>query len=149
MTMASQRAFAAGVALVLAAAMALGASAAEATGSRVEVFTVDAMPVVNARDASVHHVDAILRLEQQLSANLPSDPTRAQAIVAQRISKLGPGLEHAARRSAITLARCAQLGIQRVPAIVFDGRWVVYGVTDVDVARRIFSARTSDNRRSP
>jgi integrating conjugative element protein (TIGR03757 family) len=147
MTMASQRAFAASIAL--AAASALGGTAAQAAGARVEAFSVGALPMVNARDASVHHVDALLRLEQQLSANLPSDPSRAHAVVAQRIAMLGPRLEHAVREGSAGLARCAQLGIQRVPAIVFDGRWVVYGVTDVDAARRIFSARTLGNRRSP
>jgi len=89
----------------------------------------------------VYYLDAVVLLEQHLSAHLPTDPTQAQTLVAQRIAALGPQLEARARAGAEGLARAAQLGVQRAPAIVFDGKWAVYGITDVDAARRTFSAR--------
>ena len=36
-----------------------------------------------------------------------------------------------AKNAAIGLAKAVQYGIDRYPAIVFDGRVVVYGVTDL------------------
>jgi hypothetical protein len=37
--------------------------------------------------------------------------------------------------------------VQRAPAIVFDGKWAVYGLTDVEAARRTFSSRVPTTRR--
>jgi integrating conjugative element protein (TIGR03757 family) len=42
-----------------------------------------------------------------------------------------------AKNAAFGLAKAAQYGVDRYPAIVFDGRAVVYGVTDlVDAVER-------------
>lgn len=114
----------------------------------VEVFTLSTLPVTNAQGASVYYLDAVSLLEQHLSLNLPTDPTQAQAMVTQRMASLGPQLDARARSGAAGLARAAQLGMQRAPAIVFDGKWAVYGVTDVDAARRIFSNRNPAQGRS-
>jgi integrating conjugative element protein (TIGR03757 family) len=114
------------------AAMADGAS------PRIEVFTLSTVPLTNVRGATVHFLDSVVLLEQQLSANLPSDPQQARTLAAQRMAALGPQLRLRAGAGAAGLARAAQLGVSQVPAVVFDGRSVVYGVTDVDVARRIF-----------
>ena len=119
------------------AAMADGASPWSAS-PRIEVFTLSTVPLTNVRGATVHFLDSVLLLEQQLSANLPSDPQQARTMAAQRMAALGPQLRLRAGSGAAGLARAAQLGVSQVPAVVFDGRSVVYGVTDVDVARRIF-----------
>jgi integrating conjugative element protein (TIGR03757 family) len=113
----------------------------------IEVFTLSTLPVTGVQGATVYYLDAVALLEQHLSTNLPADPTQAQVLVTQRMSALGPQLEARARAGAEGLARAAQLGVQRAPAIVFDGKWAVYGVTDVDVARRTFSARVPAARR--
>jgi integrating conjugative element protein (TIGR03757 family) len=114
---------------------------AEGTALRVEVFTLSTLPLANARGATVYYVDSVVLLEQQLSANLPSDPRQAQAIATQRVAVLGPQLRAGVGAGAAGLARAAQLGVDRAPAVVFDGRWVVYGMTDVNTARRIFDAK--------
>ena len=67
---------------------------------------------------------------------LPPDPVnRARArLVLTRIEKdwyaLLPQLENAANG----LLKAKQYGIDRYPAIVFDGRAVVYGITDIQAA---------------
>ena len=127
--------------------LALHLAPADAAGPSVEVFTLSTLPVTGAQGATVYYLDAVVLLEQHLSAQLPTDPTQAQALVAQRIAALGPQLEARARAGAEGLARAAQLGVQRAPAIVFDGKWAVYGVIDVDAARRTFSARVPTARR--
>jgi integrating conjugative element protein (TIGR03757 family) len=113
----------------------------------VEVFTLSTLPVTNAQGASVYYLDSVSLLEQHLSLNLPTDPTQAQAMVTQRMAALGPQLDARARAGAAGLARAAQLGVQRAPAIVFDGKWAVYGLTDVEAARRTFSSRVPAARR--
>lgn len=127
--------------------LALHGGRASAVEPAVEVFTTSTLPVTNARDATVYYLDAIALLEQHLSLNLPPDPARAQQLVAQRIAALGPELESRTRSGAAGLARVAQLGLQRAPAIVFDGKWAVYGMTDVDAARRVFARLAPHERR--
>ena len=119
------------------AAMADGASPWSAS-PRIEVFSLSTVPLTNVRGATVYVLDSVVLLEQQLSAQLPSDPQQARTVAAQRMAALGPQLRRRAGAGAAGLARAAQLGVNQVPAVVFDGRSVVYGVTDVDVARRIF-----------
>ena len=114
------------------------AAMADGVPPRIEVFTLSTVPLTNVRGATVHFLDSVVLLEQQLSANLPSDPQQARTLAAQRMAALGPQLRLRAGAGAAGLARAALLGVNQVPAVVFDGRSVVYGVTDVDVARRIF-----------
>ncbi len=133
--------------LAIGAVFALHGVQVRAAEPAVEVFTLSTLPVTNARDATVHYMDAIALLEQHLSLSLPPDPARAQQLVVQRMKALGPGLESRARAGAAGLARVAQLGIQRAPAIVFDGKWAVYGTTDVDAARRLFARLAPIERR--
>lgn len=125
--------------LWLSCALLAVSAHAEAT---VEVFTLSTLPVTNARGATVFYLDAVTQLEQQLSQDLPADPVQAQAEAARRISALGPQLQARVRAGADGLARAGQLGVQRIPAIVFDGRSIVYGLLDVEAARR-FLARSA------
>jgi integrating conjugative element protein (TIGR03757 family) len=131
------------VLLAVAALSVLHGASAEApdADARVEVFTLSTLPLTNVRGASVYYLDGLTLLEQHLSANLPVDAPHAQALVSQRMQALGPQLQSRSRAAAEGLGRAAQLGLQRAPAIVFDGQWAVYGLTDVDAARRIFSSR--------
>ena len=124
----------------LAACLIALAASASAREVSMEVFTVSSYPIVNARGAPVHDLDSVARLELELSENLPGNPAQAHALVGQRMAALGPQLQQRAHQAAAGLARAAHLRVERVPAIVFDGQWVVYGVTDVDAARRIYAA---------
>ena len=133
--------------IALALAGAGLAPPAWSAGPTVEVFTLSTLPLTNVRDAVVYYVDTISLLKQQLSTGLPPDPRRAQALATQRIASLGAQLQSQARAGANGLARAAQLGVQRAPAIVFEGRWVVYGLTDVDAARRVYSGLAARDRR--
>jgi len=126
--------------VALAAALVQQATA-DGSPLRVEVFTLSTVPLTNVRGATVSYVDAVELLEQHLSANLPADPRQAQALAAQRMAALGPQLRARAGAAAAGLARAAQLGVDQVPAVVFDGRWVVYGMTDIDAARRVFDTK--------
>ena len=112
----------------------------------VEVFGTSAMSFKNAGNAPIYYLDAVSQLEASLSVGLPPDPQKAQAIVQQRMQAMGPQLQQRAKNGAIGLARAMQISIDRAPAIVFSGRWVIYGLTDVDQARRIFAAKTARAR---
>jgi len=137
--------------VVLAVSLTLGnaASAApeEVTPIRIEVFTAGDRPVqppVSDDTASlpsieVHEVDGIDSVETILSEGLPNAPEIAQRVVQERLGQVVEGSRlGAARVSAAGLLNAAEYGVDRYPAIVFDGDAVVYGVTDIDEALRYY-----------
>jgi integrating conjugative element protein (TIGR03757 family) len=108
----------------------------------VEVFTTADSPVngvtaLNTQPAyreiefHVYELDAIQRIEKKLSQGLTANPEQSKRVVLQRFQQLNE--EHRAQlhRAAMGLVKAAQFGIDRYPAIVFDGEVAIYGVTDI------------------
>lgn len=82
----------------------------------------------------VYELDGISYFEAQLSNALPVDPNHAKQIAIQRIQVLDEQTKAGVQNAAVGLAKAMQYGIDRYPAIVFDGKTVVYGVTDIGEA---------------
>lgn len=94
-----------------------------------------AHPLTNSVGARVVLLDAPERLEQQLSEGLPADPRQAVAIMQQRMRSAS------AQQLVRDLAKAHQdvtdawsLGVAKLPAVVVDRRYVVYGQPDVAAA---------------
>ena len=103
-----------------------------AVAGDVVAFTLSSMPLRTTGGATVHVLDARDGYEAAFGADLPANPERALAEARRR-------METPAGRAA--LARIAEaaagnvlagrLGVEKLPAVVVDGRYVVYGVRDV------------------
>ena len=76
-------------------------------------------------------VDGLERFESRLSEGLPADTKAARAEALRRVQQLDDTRMAPAKNAAIGLAKAVQYGVDRYPAIVFDGRAVIYGVTDL------------------
>ncbi len=110
----------------------------------VEVFTtadrhVQWEPETETRtaqniDLRVYELNRIQRFEAALSNDLPADPNQAKQIVLQRIQQLDEQAMPAIQNAAVGLAKAMQYGVDRYPAIVFEGEAVVYGLTDLSIA---------------
>jgi integrating conjugative element protein (TIGR03757 family) len=111
----------------------------------VEVFTTTQWPLAGedftsrqsagqGNEIHVYELDGIRRIETELSKGLAADPVQSEHIVLQRIQQLDEPIRTRMKSTADGLARIMQYGIDRYPAIVFDGQAVVYGVTDLAVA---------------
>ena len=87
-----------------------------------------------AIDLQVYALDGIQQFETQLSSNLPTDPDQSKQIALQRIQQLDEQTMAAVQSTAVGLAKAMQYGVDRYPAIVFDGEAVVYGLTDLSIA---------------
>ena len=85
-------------------------------------------------DLQVYKLDGIQQFETQLSSNLPSDPDLSKQIAMQRIQQLDEQTMATVQNTAMGLAKAMQYGVDRYPAIVFDGEVVVYGMTDLSSA---------------
>lgn len=101
----------------------------------IEVFTDAMNPVAgSANTMTLYHIDRIDRFQQALSKDLPSDSEAAKQTVLQRFQRMDRQLSGELENAANGLLKAMQYGIDRYPAIVFDGRAVVYGITDIQAA---------------
>jgi len=109
----------------------------------VEVFTSAEYPFVSTDDASnklrgldimVYEIDGIESIERALSIDMPADPVQSKQIALRRLHRLDEQTRTKMQMAAQGLAKAMQYGVDRYPAIVFDGQAVVYGVTDVQTA---------------
>lgn len=130
-----------------AAAVAQAGQLVEAHPRIVEVFTTTELPVTGEvaitseavhgeKELHVYELDGIQRIEAQLSEGLTADPEQAKRVVLQRFQQLHEEDRAQMQRAAMGLAKAMQYGIDRYPAIVFDGEVAIYGVTDVGEALR-------------
>lgn len=103
----------------------------------VEVFTTPhyrvtgiehAQRAVPMDEVRVYDLSEAMRFESALSEGLPSDQAEAARIATNRIRNVDP---KQFQKAFGGLVRASTLQLDRVPAVVFDGHAVVYGVTDV------------------
>lgn len=92
-------------------------------------------PIQAVSGARVIELDLPARIETELSAGLPADPGRAAAIVRQRLAEGKEALQQRIGRAYQDVAEAWGLGITKIPAVVVDRRYVVYG--EPDVARAV------------
>ncbi len=123
----------------------------------IEVFTSAKQPVSHADakgaphhnqglDITVYEIEGIQSIERDLSLNLPAASKQAKQIVLHRIQRLDAQTRLSMHSVAMGLAKAMQYGVERYPAIVFDGKAVVYGITDLTVALEQYRAWQSGPR---
>lgn len=113
---------------------------------RVEVFVNSAMLITNAAGATVYLLDGLQLLEAQLSQGLPATEAEAAQVARERVQRLGGQLQQRAANAAQGMVLATQYGIDRIPAIVIDGRAIVYGMTDVQKAVAAYALRQEPTR---
>lgn len=118
--------------------------------ARAEAWAVtdSAHPLSLPLGVRLIQLDAGERLEAQLSAGLSTDPAQAALALRQRLQgpdgvRWGQGLAAAQQG----LVEAWSVGVQKLPAVVVDRRYVVYGETDVNQAlARIDAYRQREGR---
>ena len=103
----------------------------------VLIVTDSHHPVRQIAGARVIELDLPARLEAELAAGLPSDPVRAAAVVQKRLREGGEELQRSIGRAYQGVADAWGLGVIKIPAVVVDRRYVVYG--DPEVSRAMAS----------
>ncbi len=121
--------------------------ASELPGS-IEVFTDSLHPVQSdAAATSVYVIDRIDRLQQELSNDLPTDPEIAKQMALRHLQRVDARLSGELENAATGLVKAMQYGLDRYPATVFDGQFVVYGVTDLVAATQLYREWQAEERR--
>ncbi|WP_231876282.1 TIGR03757 family integrating conjugative element protein [Azotobacter vinelandii] len=110
--------------------------AAPSAQAGVEVFTASHIPVSNVPEqATVVELDALAGLDEVLGQGLPADPDQAQRVAEHRMrSAQWQSFAQRYEQAAMAAARAWVLGVEKIPAVVVDGHFVVYGQPDVAAA---------------
>lgn len=104
----------------------------------IHIFTDHAHPVHSVpQGITVVELDAAERLENELSTDLPTDPDQAAHLVQQRLEQGGKALQHQLATAYQGVTEAWELGVTKIPAVVVDRNYVVYG--EPDVARALNS----------
>nr|WP_061959374.1 TIGR03757 family integrating conjugative element protein [Cupriavidus pauculus] len=101
----------------------------------VLVVTDSRHPIKTMGGERVIELDLPGRIEAELSAGLPADPGQAEPIVQQRLREGNEPLQRRIGHAHQGVADAWGLGVAKVPAVVVDRRYVVYG--EPDVARAV------------
>lgn len=106
------------------------------------IYTTPAWPVTDPQPGVlVQTLENVHLLEQSLFPQLSDNPAQAEQQSRARMQQPG-WREQEARltRAYQALLDAHAAGIKKVPAVVFDDKYVVYGTTDAALAQRKFNA---------
>ena len=95
----------------------------------------------------VYEIDGIESMERALSIDMPADPVQSKQIALRRLQGMDDQTRMKMQSAAQGLAKAMQYGVDRYPAIVFDGQAVVYGVTDVQTALAHYQSWRREGKR--
>ncbi len=110
------------------------------TTAETLVVTDSHHPVQSMVGVRVIELDLPARIKAELATDLPSDPASAAALVKQRLREGGPLLERRMTAAYQNLADAWGLGVTKIPAVIVDRRYVIYG--DANVARAVARIET-------
>lgn len=109
------------------------------------VWTDRQHPPANVRpDTQVIYLDATEQLQQSMFGTLAADP----AVAIRQAQSVMQSAAWAKQQTALAqayqgLIQAWQLGLKKYPAVVFDGRDVVYGTADVALAQSYRQGRVA------
>ena len=108
------------------------------------VYTDKPHRVTAATDARIVLLDRQHHLETDLSRDLPPDPQLAAAIIHGRLSvPSGKRLQSDLAKAQQDITDAWSLGIEKIPAVVVDRRYEVYGEPDVAKALELINRTRS------
>lgn len=118
-----------GLAVALPAALAVFSPTTYAAD--VLVITDRHHPVRTMGGERLIELDEAVRIEAELAAGLPVDPEQAAAEARHRLNQGGAEFQRRIADAWQGVTDAWSLGITRLPAVVVDARYVVYGEPDV------------------
>lgn len=94
-----------------------------------------------AIDLKVYDLDAVDKFESEISQSLPGDESEAKLAFDEYLNRTGrEAFEKKAIQAYQGIMAAVRYGLEKYPAIIFDGESVIYGVTDLDDALNRYSA---------
>ncbi|OCG41172.1 integrating conjugative element protein [Gilliamella sp. Fer1-1] len=111
----------------------------------VTIVTDKLHPLHNIpNDAEIIMLDDSIELHATLSDNLPNDPVQAEQLVKARLTALANSYQQNMKQALQGALAAYQLGVIKIPAVIQDNRYVVYGESDVLAALALIKQRGQD-----
>nr|WP_232914604.1 TIGR03757 family integrating conjugative element protein [Pseudomonas carnis] len=111
------------------------------------VITDQAHPVSASTGVRIIRLDDQQRLEELLSRQLPADPRQAEASIQRFLSSpAGKRLQSDLAQAQQGVTDAWSLRVEKLPAVVIDRRYVVYGEPDVAKAVALIDRARSLSR---
>lgn len=108
--------------------------------AEILVVTDSPHPVQAVSGARLIELDQPARIEAELGAHLPADPSRGAVLVQQRLNSGGIDLQQRLGAAYQGVVDAWSLGVTTIPAVIVDHRYVVYGEPDVAKAVALIEA---------
>ncbi|WP_095101675.1 TIGR03757 family integrating conjugative element protein [Pseudomonas sp. Irchel 3A5] len=105
--------------------------ASTAANGEAILITTNQSPLAATKNIRTINLNLHAMLEADLSSALPANPAAAQDIATQRIT---PDLAAQITQAHQNVTDAWSMGITKVPAVVVDRKYVVYGETNVQRA---------------
>lgn len=115
----------------LIASACLCAVGTNVQATEIWVVCDSAHPVAGAQGARLIELDAPARILSAFAGGLPSDRRRATQIAQQRLTGGGKQLQQRLALAYQGITDAWSLGITKIPAVIVDRQYVVYGESDV------------------
>lgn len=110
-------------------------SGTSAYAESVLVITDQKYPIQNLpTDTRVIELDAAESLLKQSFTDLPANPVQAQKIARARLQNTEENFQNDLRTALQGIVDAWSLGITKIPAVIVDKRYVIYGQRDVGKA---------------
>ncbi|HAT6801802.1 TPA: TIGR03757 family integrating conjugative element protein [Citrobacter freundii] len=120
----------------------LSALTAQSAAAQAIIYTTSHYSVTEPQPGIVMQIlEDVQQLEQSLFPVLSENPTIAEQLAKKRMQQ-PDWQEQEARliRAYQALTDAYTLGIEKIPAVVLDNQYVVYGTTDVRIAQQKLDA---------
>ncbi|MFN3493638.1 MAG: TIGR03757 family integrating conjugative element protein [Hydrogenophaga sp.] len=120
-------------------------SASAQSVTRIEVFANSAMVITpeHAQNSQqyqvvIYRLDALKQVEAQINRNVPKTDAAAREYFARNEAQLKRAISPSVINAANGITLVNHYRIERIPAIVLDGKSVIYGVTDINQALALY-----------
>ncbi|QLG94795.1 TIGR03757 family integrating conjugative element protein [Pseudomonas yamanorum] len=111
------------------------------------VITDQEHPVSAPTGVRTIRLDEQQHIEEQLSRQLPADPRQAEATIQRYLSSpAGKRLQNDLAQAQQGVTDAWSLSVEKLPAVVVDRRYVVYGEPDVAKAVALIDRARSQSR---
>ncbi|QPO21996.1 TIGR03757 family integrating conjugative element protein [Pseudomonas sp. Y39-6] len=112
--------------------ISLAALVVSQTSAAVPWVITDSAPAIEAtNEIRLILIDQLSALEDEVSSGLPSSPDAAEAMFGERMTaQMSAKIENAHQDIVDTWS----LGVTKIPAVVADGKYVIYGDSNVERA---------------
>tara|TARA_R110002167_G_scaffold93474_5_gene250479 strand:- start:1105 stop:1488 length:384 start_codon:yes stop_codon:yes gene_type:complete len=97
----------------------------------LQIFTLDSMHIIGAQADQVCVVNGTKLINHKMNAYLQTHGGISSEVLTSHFHRQLGNLS----QIAICQGEALRLGVQRLPAIVVDEKYVVYGVSNVEIAK--------------